>query len=293
MRRASRAPASSSGCRPVTINFDGSEGGMKGCLTALAKLIGGYWYFENKTLYLFVTPPGPAPDPIDDTPGRFLHDPAITWTIDKSQVRTRVYGKGASTQLAATVDRDGDDLSRSTKRRCSTRPAGRRSRRVTPDGAASRVLTYTGVQLGGGGGLVGPGAAPSSAPGLALARRARGSRSGAHGYAVTFVDGGGRIACRGPIASITVGRRRRRRRRRRCRARRTAGGAIDPGTHYYARDVRHGERAKRRIAGRECAGDDDGRRRRALRAGRRRRTARRCSSQGIDADASITRRAVR
>ena len=77
---------------------------MKGCLTALAKLIGGYWYFENKTLYLFVTPPGPSPDPIDDTPGRFLHDPAITWSIDKSQVRTRVYGKGASTQIRASID---------------------------------------------------------------------------------------------------------------------------------------------------------------------------------------------
>ena len=54
---------------------------MKGCLTALAKLIGGYWYFENKTLYLFITPPGTPPDPIDDTPGRFLHEPAITWSV--------------------------------------------------------------------------------------------------------------------------------------------------------------------------------------------------------------------
>ena len=42
----------------VSITYDGSEGGMKGGLTALAKLIGAYWYFENKTLYFFVTPPG-------------------------------------------------------------------------------------------------------------------------------------------------------------------------------------------------------------------------------------------
>ena len=66
----------------VSITFDGSEAGMKGCLTALAKLIGAYWYFENKTLYFFVTPPGTPPDPIDDTPGRFLHDPPIAWTMD-------------------------------------------------------------------------------------------------------------------------------------------------------------------------------------------------------------------
>jgi hypothetical protein len=102
---------------------------------------------------------------------------------------------------------------------------------ITPEGAASRVLTYTGVQLGGGGGLVGPGAAPSAVPGLALLDAA-GVESGVHRYAYTFVTAAGE-SLPGPIAAITVG------------ATATpsappvpgavqAGGAVDAGTHYYA-----------------------------------------------------------
>jgi len=214
----------------VTINFDGSEGGMKGCLTALAKLIGGYWYFENKTLYLFLTPPGTPPDPIDDTPGRFLHDPAITWAIDKSQVRTRVYGKGASSRIVASIAA-ATDLVPVENGEMFNPAGGQAIAGLTPDGAASRVLTYTGVQLGGGGGLVGPGAAPSAAPGLTLAD-GTGIESGVHGYAVTFVTAAGQ-SLPGPIASITVGPI--------APATTgpipslpTGGGAIDNGTYQYA-----------------------------------------------------------
>lgn len=213
----------------VSINFDGSEGGMKGCLTALAKLIGGYWYFEQKTLYLFITPPGPAPDPIDTTPGRFLHDPAITWAIDKSQVRTRVYGKGASSRITASIAAATDLIPLENGEMFN--PAGGQAiAGITPDGAASRVLMYTGVQLGGGGGLVGPGAAPSAAPGLSPVDGV-GIESGIHSYAVTFTTAAGE-SLPGPSAAITVGL--------------TAppasapiagtptpGGAINTGTHYY------------------------------------------------------------
>jgi hypothetical protein len=213
----------------ITVNFDGSEAGMKGCLTQIAKLIGGYWYFENKTLYLFQTPPGPPPDPIIDTPGRFLDDPPIKWTIDKSQVRTRVYGKGASTRLAATVDPTVTTIPIDSA--VMFNPAGGKAiAAVTPDGAASRVLSYTGVIQTGGGGLVGPGASPSSAPGLALQAGA-GVDTGAHGYAVTFTTALGESVA-SPVASITVG----------FTAPAataptpgspTSGGAVDIGTHQY------------------------------------------------------------
>jgi len=217
------------GLPAVTINFDGSEGGMKGCLTALAKLIGGYWYFENKTLYLFLTPPGTAPDPIDETPGRFLHDPAITWAIDKSQVRTRVYGKGASTRIVASIGA-GEFIVPLENGEMFNPAGGQAIAGLTPEGAASRVLTYTGVQLGGGGGLVGPGAAPSAAPGVTLNDFA-GMESGAHGYAITFTTAAGE-SLPGPQAVITVGL---------TPApslapvpgTATAGGSIDPGTYQY------------------------------------------------------------
>jgi len=218
------------GLPPVSINFDGSEGGMKGCLTALAKIIGGYWYFENRTLYLFITPPGPAPDPIDDTPSRFLHDPQIRHTVDKSQVRTRVYGKGASTQLAATVDPTVPSLPVDVATMFN--PAGGRAiSAVSPDGAASRVLTYTGVQLGGGGGLVGPGAAPSASPGLTLLSGA-GIDSGVHEYAVTFVTAAGE-SMPGPRAAIAVGTTAAPANPPTPGAP-TAGGSVDVGDHYYA-----------------------------------------------------------
>jgi hypothetical protein len=214
----------------VSIVFDGSEAGMKGCLTALAKLIGGYWYFENNTLFFFVTPPGPSPDPIDDTPGRFLHDPAITWSIDKSQVRTRVYGKGAGTQVATTVDA-GTGLLPVQVATMFNPAGGSAILGLTPDGATCRVLSYYAVQLGGGGGLVGPGAAPSAAPGL-VALDGAGMESGAHGYAVTFTTAAGESLA-GPVGTVTVG----------VTAppmltpqpgAATAGGAIEAGTYQYA-----------------------------------------------------------
>jgi len=213
----------------VSITFDGSEAGMKGCLTALAKLVGGYWYFEHKTLYFFVTPPGPAPDRIDDTPGRFLHDPPITWTIDKSQVRTRVFGKGASTRILATLP-EPTDLVPVENVEMFTPSGGKAIAAIMPDGAACRVVTYTGVQPGLGGGLVGPGAAPSAGPTLALADGA-GIEPGTHSYGYTFKTAAGESLI-SPATAITVG----------TSAAPTvapiagiptAGGAIDNGVHTY------------------------------------------------------------
>jgi hypothetical protein len=218
------------GLPAVSITFDGSEAGMKGCLTALAKLIGGYWYFENKTLYFFVTPPGTPPDPIDETPGRFLHDPAISATIDKSQVRTRVYGKGASTRVLAAIDA-GATLIPIENAEMFNPAGGQAIAAVVPDGAAFQRVAYTGVQLGGGGGLVGPGAAPSATPNLALLDGA-GLHDGPYKYAYTFTTASGESLL-SPIGTITAG----------VTAPPTTapipgtvqtGGSVDPGTHSYA-----------------------------------------------------------
>jgi len=214
---------------PVTITFDGSEGGMKGCLTALAKLIGAYWYFELRTLYFFVTPPGGAPDPIDETPGRFLHEPAITWSYDKSQVRTRVYGKGASTQIATTIAANTDLVP--VREATMFNPAGGKAiAGLAPEAAASRILTYTGVQLGGGGGLVGPGAAPSAPPVLAPLDGA-GMEAGAHSYGYTFTTASGESLI-SPAAAITVGPLAAPATAMVAGAP-TAGGAVPPGTYRY------------------------------------------------------------
>ena len=201
-----------------------------------------------------MTPPGTSPDPIDDTPGRFLHDPAITWAIDKSQVRTRVYGKGASTQIATTIAAAHGSRAGARTARCSTRPGGQAIAGVTPDGAACRVLTYTGVQLGGGGGLVGPGAAPSAAPGLALADGA-GIESGVHQYAITFVTAAGE-SLPGPVGAITVGPIAAAGRGADARGAVHGGRRRRCGHALLRGDVRHGERGNH-DAGRAQVVDDD------------------------------------
>jgi hypothetical protein len=69
--------------------------------------------------------------------------------------------------------------------------------------AGPQALTYTARVMGTGGSLVGPGAAPSSGPALALASGA-GVTTGAHDVAVVFKTGAGQ-SIPGPRASITVG----------------------------------------------------------------------------------------
>ena len=177
---------------------------MKGCLTALAKLIGGYWYFENKTLYLFVTPPGISPDPIDDTPGRFLHDPQIAWAIDKSQVRTRVYGKGASTRIAAALEAGAGSIPVENAEMFNA-AGGLAIAGVTPDGAAFRGadLYRRAARRRRRPGRAGRGAVGGA--GRYRCWWAPGSSRGLHGYALNVRHGALGESMPSPIASILVG----------------------------------------------------------------------------------------
>lgn len=65
-------------------------------------------------------------------------------------------------------------------------------------------ITYTGVQDGSGGGLVGPGASPSSAP-VATLVAAAGIESGIHSYAVAFTTSLPGESLPGPLATVTHG----------------------------------------------------------------------------------------
>jgi hypothetical protein len=182
------------GLPPVSVIFDGSEG-MNRCLTQITNLIGGYWYFLDSQLHLFLSEPTDAPDPIDDTPQRFLNDPPITASSEMSQVRTRVYGRGHGEALLSAV-LPGETIV----------PIASTVVFSTTGGQAiciAQVLTYTGRDLGGGGSLVGPGAGPSVAAKLTQASGA-GMASGAYSYAYTNVTASGE-SLPGPIAAITVG----------------------------------------------------------------------------------------
>jgi hypothetical protein len=178
---------------PITVNFDGSEG-MDGCLRQVAKLIGGYFYWEDKQLHLFTEEPGDAPDPIDDV-HPFLNDPAIALSVDTSQVRTRVYGKGYAEEVIADVA--AGDAIVPISNAVMFNPAGGQAVSET------QRLRYTGTAPGGGGSLVGPGIGPAAAPVLALVPGG-GVTPGVHAYALTFLTAAGESLL-GPIASITAG----------------------------------------------------------------------------------------
>lgn len=185
------------GLPEVSILFDGSEGGVNGCLRALCKLIGGYFYWEDRDLHLFQTESASdAPDPITEA-YRFLEQPRIRSSSDDSQLRTRNYGKGAGVELLADVDETETIL-----------PVPDASI-FTPTGgqliiALYNLLTYTGVILGGDGALIGPAVQPTTAPTLEGQFNASGNiEAGAHDYAYTFVTAGGE-SLPSPIASVTL-----------------------------------------------------------------------------------------
>lgn len=185
------------GLPTVSIILDGSEG-MNGALTQIANLIGGYFYWEDGDLHLFLTEATGTPDALDATPGRFLDDPPIAARVDNSQLRTRVFGQGHGEAVLADLAA-GESIIPLANAAVWFGTVGSGGHAI----ALSQILAYTGVQLGGGGSLVGPGAAPSTAPSLALAAGA-GLGTGAYGYGVVDVTAAGK-SLPSPIGTIATG----------------------------------------------------------------------------------------
>lgn len=171
------------GLPTITVHFEGSEAGMNGCLRQIAKLIGGYFNWEDRDLHLFTEDASDQPDDIDSTPGRFLDNPHITITFDDSQLRTKIFGKGhqeatlAEIAIGITVIPLGDIS--------MYNPAGGM---VISE---SQILDYTGTSVGGSGALVGTTVTPTNAPTVAKLAAASGIDAGDHYWAYTFYDGTG------------------------------------------------------------------------------------------------------
>jgi hypothetical protein len=179
---------------PVSVNFDSTEG-LDGCLRQLAKLIGGYFYWEDRVLHLFTdAEPGDTPDPIDAL-HPFLNDPPISISTDTSQVRTRVYGKGYAEEVIADVA--AGDAIVPISNAVMFNPAGGKA--VTE----TQRLAYAGTTPGGGGTVVGPGISPAAAP-VATLQAGAGITPGAHEYAVSFITAAGE-SLPGPRVAVTTG----------------------------------------------------------------------------------------
>jgi hypothetical protein len=180
----------------VSINLDGTEG-FSGALAQLANAIGGYFYVEDAVLHLFQTETSDAPDDLDSTPGRFLDEPPIRASVDTSQLRTRVFGKGHGEPVLADVA-VGDTI-------IPVANAAAWFGTVTPGGQAitdTQVLTYTGGQAGGTGSLVGPSAAPVVAP-MPTRIVGAGVEVGVHDYAYVWVTAAGKTLP-SPLGRVTT-----------------------------------------------------------------------------------------
>jgi hypothetical protein len=196
---ASFAPGFSSagvqaGLLPVTVYLDGTER-VNGALRLLAKLAGGYYYFEDYVLHLFTgDEPGANPDDVTGAPGQLLEDPRLEAASDDSQIRTRCYGKGHSEPTLSAVNA-GDTLIPIENAVMFNAFGGKAI-------SEWQRLTYTGTAIGGAGALVGPGVTPSAAP-VAMLAAGTGVTPGSHVYAYTWVTAGGATLA-SPLTSAIV-----------------------------------------------------------------------------------------
>jgi hypothetical protein len=188
------------GLPTTTIIFDGSETFIA-ALARLATQIGGYCKVEDGTVYLFLEDTTDPPDPIDVSHPP-LNTPPVTITVDSSQLRTRVYGKGYGETIRADLPVNATLIP--IQDGVGFPPTGGEAMAGTmPEEAQALKLRYTGVALQGGGTLVGPGAAPGVAPAVMLAGGS-GVTTGTHTISLVFVTANGRTLP-SPPASIDVG----------------------------------------------------------------------------------------
>jgi hypothetical protein len=150
------------------------------CLSRVMARVGGYWYCDYaQDVHAFLTETGSEPEDLTSSHPS-LRDFYVEYDI--SQVVTRCLSEGGGgTTLSDCAA--GETILPVSEPEWYTYAGGFS---VFVDVGPQRV-TFTGVDTGGGGGLVGPGINPSSAPALAGADSATGVENGAHDYAVTFV----------------------------------------------------------------------------------------------------------
>ncbi len=196
----------------VSLIFDGSDPFMTCWFRLVAAIggVGGLSYLNDLSLALVDA--GEAVDPVDLTHPPY-NDPPVAISTDLSQVRTRIYGKGyTGTVVADVLSADtivpiaaGDAV-------MFTSTGGSAILGLTAGAAQSLPVDYNGVQTGGGGSLVGPGASPGTAPALAF-NGAGSLGTGVYQYAYTDITGAGE-SLPSPVASKSVG----------------GAGIADPGT---------------------------------------------------------------
>ena len=171
-----------------------TENDLWACLRQLVNRVGGGCGCDHdKVVRLFFEDVSQTAPTILNALHPSLED--LFFTRDLSQVVTRCYCEGGGTNALETIAAGEPAIP--VQNAAWYEPGGG----VVLSGP--QRIRYTSVRLGGGGSLVGTGAAPSSAPAAALATGA-GIETGAHDYAVTFTTASGESIA-GPRVTITVG----------------------------------------------------------------------------------------
>jgi hypothetical protein len=215
---------------PIRINFDGTQT-VSECLNAVAQMVGARMKVDYARDLHFFIPPEPGlvqPDPIgfQNPP---LNTPPIRWSVDLSQVRTRVYGRGHGEQIPSDI-KIGETILPVDDIVFFNPAGGRAIASLTSDGAQTQPLTYAGTQVGGVGSVVGPGAAPSSPP-TVIPIQGSGLLNAGYWYGYswvtalgeTLVSPFGAVQC-GPLANPTI---------HPTLNPPTTGPGPDAGLHYY------------------------------------------------------------
>jgi len=187
----------------LTINFDGSQTLME-AINELAKLINGRTKIDyGRNVHLYLPPEAGVsnPDPLTlaNPP---LNNPPIQFDTDLSQVRTRVYGRGYGENVPIAVAA-GETIIPITDGATFTATGGKAIAGTTADGAKTKVVQYTGIQLGGAGSVVGGSIAPAVAP-VGTPQPGTGLGSGTYKYAYTWITASGE-SVPSPLATVTTG----------------------------------------------------------------------------------------
>jgi hypothetical protein len=199
-----------------------TEVSIPDALSQLTTRVGGDWDCSyTKVVELFFENANLTPPTIVNT----LHPSAraVAWVRDLSQVVTRCLGEFGGSNALEAINPGSTIL-----------PVDTAAWYLTTGGVVlvgQQRVTYGGLVVGGGGSLVGPGAAPTSAPNAVVVPGA-GVTLGTHDYAVTYATALGE-SIPGPRVSVAVGA------FLPPEAAPVAGTAVagagpDPGSHDYA-----------------------------------------------------------
>jgi hypothetical protein len=171
-----------------------TEQTLTGAFAQLAKRVGGDFLCDYlKVVHLFFENTALSPPRIVNAVHPTLQ--TIDWTRDLSQVATRILGNfGGSNALDQIAP--GETLL-PVETAAWYLPAGG----VVLVG--QQRVTYGGIDTGGGGSLVGPGASPTGAPNVSLLPGA-GVTVGVHDYAVSYKTAAGESLA-GPRVTVPVG----------------------------------------------------------------------------------------